>query len=252
MDRVTVAYLDEPPFCVPVSDGEPAGADMEVARRVLADAGVGTIEYARTTFPGLIPGLLDGRWQMTTAMFITSERSEVISYSRPIWAAPDGFIVRAGDADRLTSYEAIGADPHAVLAVVTGQVQHQTALRAGIPSQRIIELPDQDAAAEAVRRGLADASASTAIGNHAFVQRAADARLVAITDQPATPRRPVALGAFAFNRTATELILAVDRALERYLGSSDHLALMARYGFSADQLEPTLWLGDGPKAGHSS
>jgi polar amino acid transport system substrate-binding protein len=238
MDRVTVAYLDEPPFCIPASDGEPIGADMEVARRVLTGAEVDSVEYALTTFPELIPGLLDGRWQMTTAMFITPERSKIIAYSRPIWAAPDGFIVRAGDADRLTNYEAIGADPNAVLAVVTGQVQYQTALRVGVPTQRIIEFPDQDAAVEAVRRGQADASASTAIGNHAYVQLAADPALVAITDRPVAPRGPVALGAFAFNQTATDLISAVDRALESYLGSPDHLALMARHGFSAEQLEP--------------
>jgi polar amino acid transport system substrate-binding protein len=165
MDTVTVAYLDEPPFCVPVPDGEPAGADMDVARRVLTDADVAAIEYTLTTFSELIPGLLAGRWQMTTAMFVTPERSALIGYSRPIWAVPDGFIVRVADADRLTSYDAIAADPHAVLAVVAGQVQHQAALRAGVPSQRIIEFADQDAAADAVRRGRADASASTAIGN---------------------------------------------------------------------------------------
>lgn len=139
MDRVTVAYLDEPPFCIPGQHAEPVGADMELARRALTDAGVVINDYALTTFPELIPGLIVGRWQMTTGMFITPERSQVIAYSRPIWAAPDGFVVRTGDSDRLTSYEAIAADAHAVLAVVTGQVQHQTALRAGVPSRRIIQ-----------------------------------------------------------------------------------------------------------------
>lgn len=240
MDPITVAYLDEPPFCFPASDEEPAGADMEVARRVLLAAGADTIEYTLTSFQELIPGLLDGRWHMTTAMFVTAERSKVIAFSRPIWAAPDGFVLRAGDAERLSSYEAIGSEQDAILAVVTGQIQQQTALRAGVPSHRIIEFPDQDAAVGAVRRGLADAAASTAIGSRAFVVRAADPTLVAITDRPGRPRGPVALGAFAFNRSATTLIAAVNRGLESYLGSRAHLALMARHGFSVDQLDPII------------
>ena len=240
MDRVTVAYLDEPPFCIRVQHAEPVGADMELARRALTDAGVVTIDYALTTFPELIPGLIVGRWQMTTAMFITPERSQVIAYSRPIWAAPDGFVVRSGDADRLTSYEAIAADAQAVLAVVTGQVQHQTALQAGVPSRRIIQFPNQETATEAVLRRRADAAASTAIGNRASVRRADEPALAAVTDRPPAPRGSIPLGAFAFNQTATDLTSAVDRALRSYLGSPEHLAMMDRYGFSADQLEPIL------------
>lgn len=240
MDRVTVAYLDEPPFCIPVPHAEPVGADMELARRALTDAGVVTIDYSLATFPELLPGLIVGRWQMTTGIFITPERSQLIAYSRPIWAAPDGFIVRTGDSDRLTSYEAIAADAHAVLAVVSGQAQHQTALRAGVPSRRIIEFPDQQAATQAVLRRRADAAASTAIGSRAYVRRVADPAVVAVPDRPPASRGSIPLGAFAFNRTAADVISAVDRALLSYLGSPEHLAMMGRYGFSADQLEPIL------------
>lgn len=240
MNGITLAYLDEPPFCLPVSEEEPAGADMEVARRVLRAEGVDAIGYQLTTFQELIPGLLDGRWHMTTAMFVTPARAEIVAFSRPIWAVPDGFILRARDAERWSSYETIASEQDAVLAVVRGQVQQQTAVRAGVPLHRIVEFPDQDAAVEAVRRGLAVAAASTAIGNRAFVERAADPTLVAITDLPVRPRGTVARGAFAFNRSSTELVAAVDHGLEAYLGSRDHLALMARHGFSADQLDPVV------------
>jgi hypothetical protein len=61
-----------------------------------------------------------------------------------------------------------------------------------------------------------------------------------VTDRPVSPRGPVALGAFAFNQRSTGLISAVNRVLDSYLGSPEHLRLMARYGFAADQLEPIL------------
>lgn len=70
--------------------------------------------------------------------------------------------------------------------------------------------------------------------------RAAEPALTAVTDRPTAPRGSIPVGAFAFNRSATDLISGVDRALQSYLGSQEHLAMMGRYGFSADQLEPIL------------
>ena len=113
---------------------------MDFADHVLTAVGPKTIRYVLTTFPELIPGLIDGRWHMTTGIFITDDRAEVLDYTLPIWAAPDGFIVRPGDAARLTSYEAI-ATAGATLAVVSNQVQSQTARSAGIPQDRMTPSP---------------------------------------------------------------------------------------------------------------
>jgi polar amino acid transport system substrate-binding protein len=237
---VVVAYLDEPPFAIPSPPpSRPTGCDMDLADHVLTAVGPTTIRYVPTTFPELIPGLIDGRWHMTTGIFITDDRAEVIDYIRPIWAAPDGFIVRRADAARLTSYEAIAASG-ATLAVVSNQVQSQTARSADIPQERIIEFPDQDAAAAAVRDGRVDASASTAIGNKAYVQRANEPALTTVTDQPTGPRSSLALGAFAVGKNTPDLTAAINDVLDRYIGSPDHLALAHRYGFSKDDLRPIL------------
>jgi polar amino acid transport system substrate-binding protein len=149
----------------------------------------------------------------------------------------DGFIVRRHDAARMTSYEAIAA-AHATLAVVVGQVQRETAIGAGVPADRILEFPDQEAAAEAVRRGAVDASASTAIGNRAFVERANDSTLAAVATTSRSARAPV--GAFAVSKHLPDLRVALDNVIGRYLGTPDHLALMRRYGFSDDELAPVL------------
>jgi polar amino acid transport system substrate-binding protein len=240
-ESVTVAYLDEPPFGIPARPpARPTGCDMELADHVLTAAGSARIHYTLTTFPELIPGLLNGRWHMTTALFVTDDRATAIDYTRPIWAAVDGFIVRRDDAPRFTGYEAIADTAGAILAVVSDQVQHQTARDAGVPPERITEFPDQDAAAAAVRDGRVHASASTAIGNQAYVKRADDPALTAVADQRWSQRRPLPLGAFAINKRTPDLTAAVDRVLDRYLGSADHLALMERYGFSRNDLATIL------------
>ncbi|HWM22968.1 MAG TPA: hypothetical protein VNO51_24970, partial [Ilumatobacteraceae bacterium] len=140
----------------------------------------------------------------------------------------------------LSSYEAIAADASIVLGVVNGQVQRDNALSAGVPANRIVGFVDQDAVARAVRDGTVDASASTAPGSFAFVERAADASLVAVADQRAAARGPVPVGAFSTHPDAADLGTAMDGELRRYLGSDPHLAMMARYGFTPQSLEPVI------------
>lgn len=237
-DTTIVAYLDEPPFAISGRAGErPSGYDMDVAFHVLTSAGVGDISYVRTTFHELIPGLVDQRWHLTAAIFVTDARAEVVDFSRPIWAVMDGFIVRRHDVARMTSYETIAAT-HATLAVVAGQVQRETAIGAGVPADQIVEFPDQEAAVEAVRRGAVDASASTAIVNRALVERTNDSTLAAVAATSRSARAPV--GAFAVGKHLPDLTAALDDVIGRYLGTADHLALMRRYGFSDDELAPVL------------
>ena len=59
--------------------------------------GVKEFELVETEFANLLPGLADGRWQMTTGLFATAERRQIASFSRPIWALADGLLVRKGN-----------------------------------------------------------------------------------------------------------------------------------------------------------
>ena len=240
-DRIVVAYLDEPPFFVPSDDsGTPTGCDIELIQHVLDELGVSSVEFVLTTFSDLIPGVMEGRWTINVPMFVTEARAEVVDFSRPVWAAGDGFIVRKADVERWTSYEAIADDPKAKLAVVTAQIQEETALRAGVPSERIILFPDQRTAVEAVKAGHANASASTAPGSRAYLRRAADPTLRFVPDAPSTRRAGVPVGAFSFAKTTPQLTNAVNATLDRYLGTEHHLEMMGRYGFTRQDLEPVL------------
>jgi len=238
--RTIVAYLDEPPFFSPTPNGDPIGCDIELTHTVLGRLGIERIEFVLTTFGELIPGLLAGRWHVNTPIFITADRSQLIDFSLPVWAAADGFIVRASDTRDFSSYEGIAADDTIRLGVVIGQVQRTAASRAGVPAARIVEFADQDAAVRAVIDGRVDASVSTAPGNAAFLRRATDPRLVAVTDSLAHRRGPVPFGAFSFHKQTADLSAAFDDMLRGYLGTPPHLDMMGRYGFSAEELQPVL------------
>lgn len=87
------AWIDEPPFGYLDHSGTPTGCDVALARAACAAVDE-PFEPIRTTFAELLPGLADGRWDVTTGMFITAERSTRAHFTRPIWTLRDGLLTR--------------------------------------------------------------------------------------------------------------------------------------------------------------
>ncbi len=134
---IRFAFLIEPPFCYRASDGAVTGCDVEVARHCLHTIGVETIVFLETEFPELLPGLANGRWDMTTGLFVTDERRRLADFSRPIWALPDGLLVRSDNPHEIVGYGTFARARPLRLAVVRDQVQHRTALRLGVGQDQI-------------------------------------------------------------------------------------------------------------------
>lgn len=122
------AYLIEPPFNYRNPDGTVTGCDVELARTILKMVGIHDLKMLETEFAQLLPGLADSRWRMTTGLFATEERRKVAAFSRPIWALPDGLLVRNGNPMRLTGYRSVATTEGCVLAVIRDQIQHRSAI----------------------------------------------------------------------------------------------------------------------------
>jgi polar amino acid transport system substrate-binding protein len=238
-DVAILAILDEPPFCWLEPDGTAIGCDVEVATTVLRRAGIPSVGVEQVTFAELIPGLVAGRWHLNTGMFITDTRRRQVRFTRPIWAVPDGLIVRVERVGRITSYRDLSVDPIARLGVVVGQVQGDSARGAGVPAERLVRFATQDEAVQAVRRGEVDAAASTAIGNRALLARMRDPGLAAVDlATPAEDDRPsVPVGGFSLSFDQIVLAAALDAQLATFLGSPDHRAIMTRYGFTDHDID---------------
>ena len=229
------AFLNEPPFCYRGRDGEVTGCDVEVARRIVNEIGAGPFVPVETEFAQLLPGLADGRWQMTTGLFVTGARREIAAFSRPIWALSDGLLVRAGDPRGIDGYSSVARMPGLRLGVVGEQEQHRTALRLGISEQCISTFDAYDEAAAAVAAGAIDAFASVAMAHRGYLSQRPNVGLAAV--DVAVGEKKAECGAFAFKKSAAELRDAIDGALAVFLGSADHRALMTRFGFSAEEVD---------------
>ncbi len=231
-EPIVFAYLDEPPFCWPGREGVAEGSDVELIAAALRALGITAFEQRLTSFAELLPGLVAGRWTITTPLFIAPERQEIVEFSRPVWALADGLLVRAPDRERLTGYRAV-ARAGARLVAVAGQVQEETARQAGLARERLLRVATQEEAVEAVRAGRADAYASVAMAHRGYLARKPDPELAVVAggDGGSFP----ASGAFALAKSNAALRQRLDEALAGLIGSDWHRAMMARHGFVAGE-----------------
>lgn len=239
--KVTIAYIEEPPFGWTDEAHAATGADIELAETVLRSIGVTHIEHHLTTFSELLPGVQAGRWDMNVPLFVTRERASQVAFSVPVWAIGDGFLVRAGNPKCLDSYQAVAARDDARLGIIAGQVQHQSARVAGVRDDQFVIFEAQSAAIDALRSGAIDAYASTAVGNRILAARIGAEQFEAVehpSAQAAGQHAP--LGAFSFNKDNGRLLSAVNERLKTYLGSADHLARMAKYGITECEIGPAI------------
>ncbi|WP_321882985.1 transporter substrate-binding domain-containing protein [Paraburkholderia bannensis] len=240
--KVTIAYIEEPPFGWTETDCIATGADIDLAEVVLRAIGATVIEHRLTTFSELLPGVEAGRWDMNVPLFVTPERTNLVAFSVPVWAMRDGFLVRAGNPKSLDSYASLAKRKDARLGIIAGQVQHDAAKASRVSENQIEVFEHQADAIEAVRSGAIDAYASTALGNRILADRMGGSVFEAVEHKPGTngKQHEFPFGAFSFNRRGSGLRDAVNAALRTYLGSPDHRARMAKFGMTRNEIDPVV------------
>lgn len=238
MDNVVFAYIEEPPFVSDRGSDWPGGCDAEVAAAVLRIMGVSGAEHKLVTFQELLPGVLEGRWTFNTPLFMTEERAIAVRFSHPVWGLPDGLLVRQQDQKVYRTYEDVAKDGDAYLGVVQGQVQAETAIKAGIPESRIIAFKTPEEVIIALQSGRVVAYASVAVAHRQAVELSHSSLVLSDLGKKRHKDRAghtPALGAFSFSKRNQKFAEQFDAALDLFLGSNEHIQMMAQYDFAVTE-----------------
>lgn len=236
---VRIGYSQEPPFAFRLPDGRVTGEAPEIARAVFARLGVHRIEWVQTEFRALIPELEAGHFDVIAAgMFVTPERSRLVAFSRPTFVASMALLVPAESARVLCGLTPLRLRATARLAVLEGAVEGGLAIDGGFPAHRLVLVPDLGTALQALRTGQAQALALSQFTLRAAARREpAFAAVFPLCDEGGLVRQTGA-GAFVFRRDAERLRRAFDAELGRFLGSPEHLRLVAPFGITPADLPP--------------
>lgn len=235
-----VGYANEAPFAYRETEtGTLVGEAPAIARIMLGRLGVESIEGVLTEFGSLIPGLQAGRYDLIAAgMYIKPERCEQVAFSNPTYGIGEALVVPAGNPLDFHSYEGLRDHPVATIGVVAGAIERTYARAIGIPDDRIVTFPDAPSALASVRTGRVSAYAGTELTARDLLGKDSTGLEQALPfEDPVIDGKTVrGYGAFAFRRDDDELRAAFDRELTAFIGTDEHLALVAPFGFTEAQL----------------
>ena len=235
-------YAIEPPFAFIDRNGRVTGEAPEVLRVLAYRAGLGEVEFVHAEFGQLMHELASGRGDIIAGgLFVTPERALRLRFTRPSAQVGTGLLVAKGNPMRLHSLEDVAARADAQLAVVDGAVEQVLASRAGVPAARIQLHGDTASAVVAVIEGRADAFALSDVSLHYMMANSGftGVELAAPFAQPQRDGHPdVGRPAFAVRREDEVLARRLEQAMAGYLGTAEHRALVAPFGFGADNISP--------------
>jgi polar amino acid transport system substrate-binding protein len=236
---ISVAIANEAPYGYMTPEGELTGEAPEIAKHILGEMGIENVEAVITEFGSLIPGLKAGRFDMVAAgMFVTPARCEQVAFSEPTYGIGQALLVMEGNPQGLQTYEDIKANPDSTLAAMAGAIERTYARDAGVPDDQVMVVPDTAAGLASVRAGRADAFALTSLSIRRLAEGSEGVEM-------ADPFGEVAgtsvtgHGAFAFRPEDEAFLQEFNKHLAEFIGSEEHLELVAPFGFTEDEL-PTM------------
>jgi polar amino acid transport system substrate-binding protein len=238
-----VGYAVEAPYALVGPGGVVTGESPEVARHVAARLGIPRIEWYRVGFADLIPQLRERRFDVVAAgLFITRARAGQVRYSEPSLRVRPGWLTAAGNPRHLGSYADTARRSDVRVAVLRGSVEQAALQRLGLTG--LLEAPDAQTALSAVLHAHAEALALSLPTVRSMAAGRPD-RLAAV---PAGGSAGAGLEAdfvaFAFHTLDAQLQQAWNQALAGYVGSDEHLATLARFGFTRDDLPGSVRTAD--------
>ena len=228
--EVRIGYANEKPFAYTQPDGKVTGESPEIAKKIFAKLGVKKVDAVLTEWGSLIPGLQAGRFDVIAAgMYITPQRCSQVAFADPQYQIGDALLTLPGNPKHLDSYAGVAKQPDVKLAVMAGTVELGYAREANVKDSQILQVPDTTAELQAVRSHRADAAVGTALTMKDLAAKMPDQ--VTVADKFIDDPKHIGYGALAFRKTDTDLRDAVDKQLHAWLGTPDHLATVAPFGF---------------------
>ncbi len=229
-----VGYAVEAPYAYLDASGQVTGESPEVMRAVVARAGDVIVEWRLMEFRELIPALEAGRIDAAAAgLFVTPERQKRVNFGTPTFIVDAGLLVPAGNPRQWRSYEACIREG-ARVAVVSGSVEEAWLRQQGGGKIK----PVADAAMGKLAVELGEAEVLFLSGPTVrWLAARAEGKVEAVR-VPTPVGMSVAYGAIAFpaGGRGRELADRWNAAAEGWLGRTEHAALVARFGWGAENI----------------
>lgn len=237
--QLRIGYAVEAPYAFVLANGTITGESPEVAKVIASRIGVHKIIWRQVDFSALIPELEEGRIDVIAAgMFITPERARRIDFSEPSFHVFPALLVEKGNPHALHSYQDVVANPALRCAVLAGSIEEMAFRALGMPTARLVLVPDVLTGRVALETRLAQCLALSAPTLEWMILQDRLGKTEVVRDVSAATGSAVGsgYGGFGFRKDDQKLLQAWNRELKMYVGSEEHIRLIATFGFTKQEL----------------
>ncbi|HEX7388494.1 MAG TPA: ectoine/hydroxyectoine ABC transporter substrate-binding protein EhuB [Acidiphilium sp.] len=236
---IRIATANEVPYGYLDANGDAKGIAPEIAKHVLAEIGIKDIQWVVTPFGSLIPGLRARRFDMVAAeQNILPARCQMVAFSVPDSSYGEGLLVKAGNPDKIHSYEDIKNNKNLKLAVVSGADELRFAHGVGIPDSQIVELDANADALSAVANGRVTAYGGTELTVARLATHSKAVEVASPFTQPIVDGKSVrSYGGFSFRKDEKQLLAAFDKALTGFKKTKTWEGILIGAGLNMSDVE---------------
>lgn len=232
--HIRIAVANEIPYGYMDINGQPKGVGPDVAKHIMGQLGIKKIDWVTTSFGSLIPGLQANRFDMVAAeMAILPQRCQEVLFSEPDSSYGEGLLVAKGNPKQIHSYEAF-AKSNDKVAIMAGADQLEMMQALGVPSERIVTIPNNADAISTVATGRASAYAATGVTISQLAGKSAKVEAAKNFTDPVIHGKPTrSWGGFTFAQDSRGLRDAVNAQLAKFKKTPQWKKIMTQYGFNA-------------------
>jgi polar amino acid transport system substrate-binding protein len=237
--KVTIGIFNGYPWAYVDNSGAVKGQAVDVLKAAFEPLGITQVEPVVTEFAALIPGLQSRRFDVIAAgLYITPERCKLVAFGNPDLKVGDGLLVLKGNPKKLVSYADIAQKKDIILASGRGSIQIASALKAGVPNDRMLLFPDLQAALSAMLAGRADAVTATTPSIIALAKSSDKTeRALPFTGGVDAEGKPIfGYPGLAFRKADADFRDAYNAQLTELKSSGKLLEILKRYDFSENDV----------------
>jgi polar amino acid transport system substrate-binding protein len=238
---ITVGLLNFEPYVQSRGESGSSADDVrgpvpDVARAVLEQLGVSEIRFLLLDQQDvLLASLQSGQVDLAGGLAAIKNFCPAVDFSVPDYVSGTALILPAGNPKGLADYADVKAKG-AKIAVMTNLPEQADVTAAGIAPGNVVPLPDPLQMMDAVTRGQADCAAFDELSSRELIKTHGEQLT---TSKPFTPpNRPPLVGAFAFLKGGSDLLVPFNNRLRDLHESGDWLSIVTPYGFTEDNLPP--------------
>jgi len=231
-----------PPYTMYAEDNKTiTGGDIDLALAIGQVLGL-KVQVTALAFPGIIPGILSGRFDMSiSSMGDTPAREKQINFVN-YSVEGNAIVVKEGNPKNILTLDDLGGRTVAVLrgSVMQGLVEQQNQKSAKKIDIQVY--PDQNEANLAVKSGRADATLSMAGTSNYYVKHNQDTGLTVLIKT----LYGAGYNAIGISKNNPALLLCIEQAMQRLMASGAYEQILTKWGLEGGVIS-VPWVNDGAK-----